>query len=348
MNDRSLYVYAGKQLIGQLQDNNGFWSFKYAKAWLNSADKFPITPKIPLQEQVILDSGTIRPVQQFFDNLLPEENARMLLAKEVTVDHEDSFALLTASGVESAGALTLLPEHVDFPDPSTMQLPFSELSNRIKNLPRALLNSRQSSRMSVAGAQHKMLVIKLGYDLFEGNEGTPSTHILKPDHSDPDQYWQTTYNEWFMMKLARRLGIDVPNVELIYVPEPVYLVERFDRIGSYPNQERKHIIDSCQLLNYSRHAKYTASTVETYQKILDNVRPRALTAIKLYQWVIYNLLIGNADAHLKNISFYYENGFAQITPFYDLLSTIIYVSDGIKPLTEALSVPINNKNVFAM
>ena len=102
----------------------------------------------------VLDSGTTRPVQQFFDNLLPEENARELLAKEVKVDHEDSFALLTASGIESAGALTLLPEHVDFPSPSAILLPFAELSRRIKNLPRAPLNIRQSSRMSLAGAQH--------------------------------------------------------------------------------------------------------------------------------------------------------------------------------------------------
>ncbi|WP_261375601.1 HipA domain-containing protein [Pseudoalteromonas neustonica] len=105
-------------------------------------------------------------------------------------------------------------------------------------------------------------------------------------------------------------------------------------------------MDSCQLLSYSRHSKYSASTVETYQKILNNVRPKAATAIKLYQWIIYNLLVGNGDAHLKNISFYYENGSAQITPFYDLLSTIIYVPEGAKPLEEALPVPINDKKRF--
>lgn len=34
------------------------------------------------------------------------------------------------------------------------------------------------------------------------------------------------------------MNLDVPKVELLYVPEPVYLVERFDRYGNYPNQER--------------------------------------------------------------------------------------------------------------
>jgi len=344
---RKLQVYAGKQLMGQLRDTNGFWSFEYDEAWLALPNKFAICPDIPLKKGEYLDSGTTRPVQRFFDNLLPEENARLLLAKEADVDHEDSFALLTESGIESAGALTLLEEFVEFPASDAMVLSYEQLSVRIKNLPRAPLNSRQGSRMSLAGAQHKMLIVKLGDDLFEGNEGTPSTHILKPDHSEPDRYWQTTRNEWFMMKLAHQLGIDVPDVDVIYTPEPAYIVERFDRIGNYPEQERKHIVDACQLLGYGRGSKYRASTVETYIKLLKRVRPPAITSLKLFQWVLFNLLTGNGDAHLKNISFFYVKGFAQLTPFYDLLSTVIYVPEGIDPLNEKVSVPINDKERFA-
>lgn len=343
---RKLQVYAGMQLMGQLRDTNGFWSFEYDEAWLASPDKFAICPDIPLKEGEHLDSGTTRPVQRFFDNLLPEENARILLAKEVGADHEDSFALLTESGIESAGALTLLEESLEFSASDATPLSYEQLSERIKNLPRAPLNSRQGSRMSLAGAQHKMLIVKLGDDLFEGNEGTPSTHILKPDHSEPDRYWQTTRNEWFMMKLAHQLGVDVPNVDVIYTPEPAYIVERFDRIGDYPEQERKHIVDACQLLGYGRGTKYRASTVETYQKLLKKVRPPAITSLKLFQWVLFNLLTGNGDAHLKNISFFYMKGFAQLTPFYDLLSTIIYVPEGADPLDEKVSVPINGKERF--
>jgi len=79
---------------------------------------------------------------------------------------------------------------------------------------------------------------------------------------------------------------------------------------------------------------------------LGKVRTRAQDTIKLYRWVIFNLLIGNGDAHLKNISFYYGDGNPQLTPFYDLLSTVIYVHEGTKPLEQKLSIPINGKETF--
>ncbi len=344
--NRSLTVFVSTKKMGELKDVNGFWAFEYAHEWVNSDKNFSLSPDIPIQNEMTLDTGTKRPVQSFFDNLLPEENARKLLAKDAQVDHSDSFALLEVSGIESAGALIMLPEGSVMPEPSAEPLELSALSERIKALPKAPLNKRQGSRMSLAGAQHKMLIIKKGSDLFEGNAGTPSTHILKPDHSEPDDYWQTTCNEWFVMRLAKMMGIDVPKVELLYVPEPIYLVERFDRYGKYPNQERRHIIDACQLLSFGKDFKYAASTVEIYKKILGKVRTKAQDTIKLYRWVIFNLLIGNGDAHLKNISFYYGDGNPQLTPFYDLLSTVIYVHEGTKPLEQKLSIPINGKETF--
>lgn len=344
--DRSLTVFVSTKKMGELKDVNGFWAFEYSQEWVNSDKNFSLSPDIPIQNEMTLDTGTKRPVQSFFDNLLPEENARKLLAKDAQVDYYDSFALLEVSGIESAGALIMLPKGGGLPDPSAEPLELSALSERIKTLPKAPLNKRQGSRMSLAGAQYKMLVIKKGSDFFEGNAGTPSTHILKPDHSEPDDYWQTTCNEWFVMRLAKMMGIDVPKVELLYVPEPIYLVERFDRYGKYPNQERRHIIDACQLLSFGKDFKYAASTVEIYKKILGKVRTKAQDTIKLYRWVIFNFLIGNGDAHLKNISFYYGDGDPQLTPFYDLLSTIIYVQEGTKPLEQKLSIPINGKETF--
>jgi serine/threonine-protein kinase HipA len=343
---RFLNVFVGSQLMGKLGDNDGYWAFEYDTQWLECPDRFAIYPDLPLKTEEQLDTGSKRPIQRFFDNLLPEENARLLLAAEVEVDHEDSFSLLAASGIESAGALTLLDVDQTFPAIEATPLSDVELNERIENLPRAPLNNREGSRMSLAGAQHKMLIVILDNQMHEGNAGTPSTHILKPEHSEPEKYWQTLRNEWFIMKLADRCGLNVPLVDIKYTPRPVYIIERFDRDGQYPNQTRKHIIDACQLLGYGRGSKYTASTPETYRKLLGKVRLKALAAMSLYQWVIFNLLIGNGDAHLKNISFFYKNGSVELTPFYDLLSTVIYVNDGARALHEKVSIPINSKERF--
>src|SRR3546814_19231023 len=87
----------------------------------------------------------------------------------------------------------------------------------------------------------------------------PSTHILKPDHPDPD-YPHSAVNEWFVMRLARRMGLTVPDVSRRYVPEPLYLIERFDRSLGPAGVQRLHAIDACQLLNPDRQ-KSAASSV---------------------------------------------------------------------------------------
>lgn len=82
--------------------------------------------------------------------------------------------------------------------------------------------------MSLAGAQHKMVVVLRDGELFEPLPGTPSTHILKPNRPAAE-YPASVIDETLTMRLAHRLGLAVPSVALRYVPEPVYIVERFDR-----------------------------------------------------------------------------------------------------------------------
>jgi len=134
-----------------------------------------------------LDGASQRPVQWYFDNLLPEEDQRVLLAGDAKLDAADAFGLLAWYGAESAGSVTLLP-----PDaaPQTAEplrpLPDDALEARIRQLPKAPLTHAAIKRMSLAGAQHKLAVVLQDGALFEPAGATPSTHILKPDHPDED------------------------------------------------------------------------------------------------------------------------------------------------------------------
>ncbi|OXH89050.1 toxin HipA, partial [Burkholderia multivorans] len=85
-------------------------------------------------------------------------------------------------------------------------------------------------KMSLAGAQHKLPVVLRDGRLFEPSGQAVSTHILKPNHPHAHDYPHSVVNEWFVMTLARRVGLDVPDVERRYVPAPVYVIRRFDRI----------------------------------------------------------------------------------------------------------------------
>lgn len=177
--------------------------------------------------------------------------------------------------------------------------------------------------MSLAGAQHKLAVVLQAGALFEPVGATASTHILKPDHPDAD-YPHSAINEWFVMRLAKRLGFDVPDVHRRYVPSAVYLVDRFDRRATPQGWQRQHVIDACQLLGLDRSFKYSQGSMESLAALADACRSPAVARTRLFGWLVFNMLIGNGDAHLKNLSFVVSHEGVQLAPFYDLLSVAIY------------------------
>lgn len=321
---RTLAVWCNLEKVGTLGDYNNLWYFEYHPAW----NGFDLAPDLPIESGRIEDGGSRRPVQWFFDNLLPEEHARVLLVRDAKLDQADAFGLLTHYGAESAGALTLLHEAEAPTAAGESPLPFKELSRRIRTLPHTALSTGTSKRMSLAGAQHKLPVIYRDGALFEPKESTPSTHILKPEHSDPEQYAHTVINEWFMMQLAKTLGLLVPETLILRVPEPVYLVERFDRQSDNGVLHRRHVLDGCQLLSLDRTFKYRQCTLESLERMVSLSRSKAKTRQRLFQWMLFNLLIGNTDDHLKNLSFFAGPSAVELAPHYDLISTALYEQAG--------------------
>lgn len=324
MNGRSLRASIHRTEVGTLREAAGLWSFQYAADWLGDPRCFALSPHLPLTAESLLDGATRRHVQWYFDNLLPEEGQRVLLAADAKLDAADAFGLLAWYGAESAGSVTLLP-----PDaaPQTAEplrpLPDDALETRIRQLPRAPLTHAAIKRMSLAGAQHKLAVVLHDSALFEPAGATPSTHILKPDHPDGD-YPHSVINEWFVMRLARRLGLDAPDVHRRYVPSPVYLIDRFDRVPEARGWRRRHVIDACQLLGLDRSFKYSQGSMESLAGLADACRSPAVARSRLFGWLVFNVLVGNGDAHLKNLSFLVSHEGVQLAPFYDMLSVAAY------------------------
>jgi serine/threonine-protein kinase HipA len=186
------------------------------------------------------------------------------------------------------------------------------------------LSTGAPKQMSAAGAQHKLLVVYRDGQLFEPMGGEPSTHILKPNHQSED-YAASVINEYAMQRLGAMLGLGSPPVYRRYVPEPVYFIERFDRfIDEHGVAQRRHVIDACQLLNKSRSFKYTSASLQTLADCVGQCRNRVAARLKLYRWLVFNVLIGNDDNHLKNISFMVSNQGIEVSPPYDMLCTAVY------------------------
>lgn len=337
---RLLCVWLDNVLVGRLSEEGNVWRFDYDPSWEGS----DLSPALRRSQQSIIDGASLRPVQWFFGNLLPEEGAKVLLARDALVDAADSFGLLQYYGRESAGALTLLPEGEGMLPPGVQPLPDEVLSERIRRLPQVPLGHDSPKRMSLAGAQHKLAVTLSEEGLFEPVGSEPSTHILKPDHPQPDHYWQTTINEWFVMRLASAVGMDAAEVSIRRVPEAVYLVRRFDRTLRTPPR-RLPVLDGCQMLSLDAVFKYREATSVALNALIDLCVHKADTRARLYRWWLFNLITGNSDAHLKNLSFFGNPDGWELAPHYDLICTSIYAAGNAwgsdAPVTPPGAMPYN-------
>lgn len=366
---RALVVYSNGDRVGALFEHHNIWELNYDPDWVARPDAFALALSLRLDALDIRDGASERPVQWFFDNLLPEERLREVVIKEAGIRAlDDAFALLSYLGKESAGSLTLLPHAAPLEQGRQLEaLPDSELSARIRNLPKSSLVGQQRKRMSLAGAQHKMLaVIKPGQmpDLYEPVGSAASTHILKPNHPDVSDYPASVMNEYVTMSLARAAKLEVPLVEIRYVPEPVYCIQRFDRVYSDKDMERapqmesaevrrRHVLDGCQLLNIPSVMKYSSASLDTLNRLIAHCRNKASTRLALFRWLVFNLLVGNNDNHLKNLSFFVSHQGIELAPHYDLLCTLAYDTKALSDtadlkdwLERPLVFPLANAHQF--
>lgn len=321
---RELIATINGRQVGLLREQANLWTFEYSQEWLENPQGFDLSPHLSRAAGTIVDGGTHRPVQWFFDNLLPEEHAREVLAREAAIQSSDAFGLLAYYGKESAGAITLRAQGEQEGESGLIALSDEELHDRISQLPKRSLTAGAPKRMSNAGAQHKLAICVRDGQLYFPVGHTASTHILKPDHVDKENWPSSVANEYFVMRLAKALELSVPAVAIRYVPDPVYLVERFDRVAVGGEVQRLHVVDACQLLNLDRTFKYQQATAQTLVRCIEMCQYPASARRDLLAWVLFNLLAGNGDAHLKNLSFYVSAEGITLAPFYDLVSTEAY------------------------
>ncbi|GJL92127.1 type II toxin-antitoxin system HipA family toxin [Hyphococcus sp.] len=327
---KTLNVWWGGEIVGALTiDQHGEMGFSYASGWLAAPEKPALSFSLPKREEPF----NRRECRPFFEGLLPEENQRIAVAGALGISQGNEFKLLTELGGEVAGALTLWPEGEAAPAPAlpAQMEPLGEnaLVALLDELPkRPFLAGQEGLRLSLAGAQSKIPVVLVNGDIALPAPGEATSHILKPPI---DRFRGTTENEAFAMLLAKKIGLDVAGVEIRHAGDRSFLlVERYDRIrGEDGKLQRLHQEDFCQALGYTSDRKYAADGGPVFRDCFDLLRRAAsrpaVEVLKFFDAAIFNLIIGNADAHAKNYSLLYrENGAIELAPLYDLLSTVYY------------------------
>ena len=324
----NLIVYLNAERVGTLeQDDSGLMQFSYDQAWLEKPGSMPLSRSLPLQNEVF--SG--KEARPFFAGILPEERPREIIAEIFGISDTNDFAMLERIGGECAGAVSLLPEGIAPTDPKNAQyreLSEPELRQIIAELPRRpLMVGRDGLRLSLAGAQDKLPVIVHNNRICLPLGGTPSTHILKPE---PDRFPGLAANEIFCMTLAQAVGLNTSNTE--YRPigkKSCILVQRYDRATDEDGSTtRLHQEDFCQALGFPPERKYQAEGGPMLNDCISLLRDWSTAPVldipSFINGLIFNVLIGNADAHGKNYSFLYSGGERRLSPYYDLVSTLAW------------------------
>lgn len=338
----TLNVWAGEDLVGALGHDpqaNRF-SFDYAVEWRQAEARFPLSPLLPLQRPVgETPEQHSAQVRQFFENLLPEGEALDHAAQTAGTTRSNLVGLLIAIGKETAGALrvTLADDHAATAaadEEHLREITPAQLSERIRereNIPFSVWDGKV--RLSIAGYQDKIAVYEREgrWYLVEGGR-LASTEIVKPVPMRK-QLATLPANEHLCMQLARRVGLEAAQTRLVHVPEPVLLVRRFDRVETEAGVRRLHIVDGCQALGLAVSMKYERAYGDTAEvahlregaslpklfSLVDQSPLPAVDRLGLLRWAIFQVLIGNTDAHGKNVSFFCDGRGLRLAPAYDLV-----------------------------
>ncbi len=339
MNQHLLGVWDSSTQVGTLTWNSveDTFSFAYSAQWLARPHAYPLSPHFPLEANSLVSSSTIR---RFIENLLPEGRALDIVASTHRVSRNHLFGLIRELGQESTGALAFVPSEEQPPaQPDELrEVSHAEFARRIAEratTPFSVWDGRV--RLSIAGFQDKMAAYLGGDRIYLAEGALASTHILKPEPTDA-RVPRLVANEHYCMRLACALGIPSAPVRILRVPDPVLVVERFDRAHLDKTVRRIHIIDACQALDLPVAFKYERNFgngrdvrhirdgvgFERLFSTLGFVPERARATQTLLRWAIFQYIVGNADAHGKNVSFFSRPHGLAVAPFYDIVSTVQY------------------------
>ncbi len=329
----------GKQVaVGYIEGRS--WEdarFSYNEEYLSQHDPRAISVSLPVQREPFSAERT----KVFFDGLLPEGFMRKTIAGNMHFDERDYLSILYYLGKECLGAIRIGEagdEELNGYDAIS--------SEQVRRL--AAEGASKSSELvikthlSLTGASGK---VGLYYDEVNDKwylpSGTsPSTHIVKQSHIRLDGI---VTNEQLSMLAAGKCGIDIPESFIINMgkgidSEVLFATKRYDRIIN----ERSEIISGLRRpfrLHQEDFAQALAvSAADKYEKEGDNYLIRMFEIIrnhsgnpledqlKLWRRIVFDYVLGNADAHIKNFSllYSYDLGEKRLSPAYDMISTAVY------------------------
>lgn len=324
MTDR-LEVLLGEKSVGTLTLLTGERSFfAFDEEYLNDQNR-PV-----LSQSFFTSSGELTPetktvqtrLPAFFSNLLPEGHLRTYLASRGGIKPAREFRLIELLGEDLPGAVMIRPLEA--------QGALSDLDSQNETHG----TGEQPYRFSLAGVQLKFSALAESTGgLTIPASGVGGDWIIK---LPAQNFTHVPENEWAMLHWAGEIGIPVPETRLVPLDKVAGLpelgvlagdkalaIKRFDREAG----QRIHIEDFAQVYGLFPDKKYEKVSYANIANMIWTLTGEE-GLVDFIRRLVFSILIGNGDMHLKNWSLIYPDGRApELAPAYDFVSTIPYIPD---------------------
>ena len=270
----------------------------------------------------------------FFGGYAPEGNQRKAMADERGIGETDLFALLREFGGSIAGAVSLrAPNESKSYSPQYSSIEPKTIAARLRQaVERHDLGLQDDSRSMLPGFQPKLLLARFEGQWFEPHGRAHSTHILKPELSNRPE---AIHNEYYSLLLARHMNLASFQSEMLTIGTTRFLsIERYDRRVDGDQVTLIHQEDAAQALGLDwtnasakfqdprsprRTGRPSAEAIATLMASLETEGDPLGTWLRQ---LVFHVLIGNNDAHAKNVGLLHTDEGATITQLYDAVPNL--------------------------
>lgn len=326
--------------------------FVYDEAWLTDPQFRLLSLSLPVTATREITSPL---VGNYFDNLLPDSTQiRERMRSRFHLRSDETFDLLEAMGRDCVGAVQLMPPG-KYPEGwnriESKSLTTRDVEAILHAVPTtagplgAQFDEDEDFRISIAGAQEKTALLRIGNTWHRPLGATPTTHIFKLplgivggalqlDLSD------SVDNEWLCAAFCEALNLPAARTEIAtFGDQRVLVVERFDRLwqnigtrdptgARFKPPEDAWIArlpqeDFCQVTGTPSHLKYEKDGGPGMKDILrilsQSAAPTRDTSLFALSQLVFWFLAAT-DGHAKNFSVFLQRQGYELTPFYDVIS----------------------------
>ena len=303
---------------GLIRRRGDRYRFAYGNGYLARSDAISFyTPELPLRPGWIDPPDDMAIASALRDAGPDSWGQRIILARLLGITGRDAdpgdldqLTYLLNSGSDRIGAL-------DFQDaahqylPRDSEVPLADMFEAADRIQQGLtidpsLDAALLHGTSVGGARPKAVLRDGHLNLLA--KFTTSTDVFP-----------TVQAEALGLEFARRVGIDVPDYQLLSIMgRQVLLTHRFDRT---PQGGRRLMISGLTMLGLAEHqARYA-----TYPDLLDRLAADGSdphVGRRLFERIVFNVAIGNNDDHARNHAAFWDGRQLSLTPAYDLTPQI--------------------------